>query len=183
MLFRSSWNDSSSAQSSSQSTRTIQARPLLPAPPEPIYQMRPNQTHRASASITRPRSTYTKLVDLVPVPPPTVPAAVASQYEVPKLSKSVSDVNYSPMEVPNISQPPRRSVYERSAGLGGTVAKRVPGSSASYRKLRPQIPPPNPPSSRNAQSSQSLVDLITPTFQPYHRSNSASKCIPIETSM
>ncbi|OZC12333.1 hypothetical protein X798_00855 [Onchocerca flexuosa] len=111
---------------------------------------------------SRPRSTRNKLVDL---PPP------------PLFDRKLLE------KIPTISSPPRRSLYETTTEL---VRNGPHSNSSSYRtKIRPLISTPNPPDHeciRNPQSSQSLVDLITPSVH-YQRSNSTGKALPIETSM
>ncbi|EJW86373.1 hypothetical protein WUBG_02718, partial [Wuchereria bancrofti] len=223
---RSSWNDTSSAQSSIISDRTIQQmiKPLL------------NRTEQLTTKATarddmlyvvpktfidsHPRSTYSKLVDLPPPPlfnpkllenerngetslkpirtappppPQSLPATLlpssssslssSTTTTTPCIATSINEQFHIPLEIPTISSPPRRSFYEITTEL--VKNRPYSSSSSSYKtKIRPSIPPPNPPNYeyiRNPQSSQSLVDLITPTI-PYQRSNSTGKALPIETS-
>ncbi|VDO27851.1 unnamed protein product [Onchocerca flexuosa] len=161
---------------------------------------------------SRPRSTRNKLVDLPPPPlfdrklleiygipiksdetngeiplkpiriaPPPPPPLPPSQQ--PCIATSTDGQLLNPLEIPTISSPPRRSLYETTTEL---VRNGPHSNSSSYRtKIRPLISTPNPPDHeciRNPQSSQSLVDLITPSVH-YQRSNSTGKALPIETSM
>lgn len=106
-------------------------------------------------------------------PPPSTPPAT-----------STNEQFLVPLEIPTISSPPRRSLYETTTEL---VKNRPYSSSSSYRtKIRPSVAPPTPPVypyNRNPQSSQSLVDLIAPPSLQYQRCNSTGKALPIETSM
>uniref|UniRef100_A0A0R3RII9 SRCR domain-containing protein n=1 Tax=Elaeophora elaphi TaxID=1147741 RepID=A0A0R3RII9_9BILA len=209
---RSSWNDSSSAQSSIISDRTIQqlVKPLLNRAEQLTAKSvtEEDALHLVPKTFdSRSRSTYSKLTDLPPPPlfdpkllenhgtssvtsdeingeTPLRPIRAAPP--PPPTSHCIAtsaDERLVPLEIPTISTPPRRSLYETTTEL---VRNKPYSSSSSYRtKIRPSVPPPNPPDygyMRNPQSSQSLVDLITPSLH-YQRSNSTGKALPIETSM
>ncbi|EJD75229.1 hypothetical protein LOAG_17579 [Loa loa] len=218
----SSWNDSSSAQSSVISDRTIQqlAKPLLNRTEQLTTKAiaREDTLHTVPKTFdSRPRSVYNKLVDLpppplfdpklleihghssvassdtngetplkpirtAPPPPPFPPSSLPTSSCI--AATSMDEQLHIPLEIPIISSPPRRSLYETTTEL--VKNRPYSNSSSSYRtKIRPSIPPPNPPDYeyiRNPQTSQSLVDLITPPLH-YERSNSTGKTLPIETSM
>ncbi|CAG9532268.1 unnamed protein product, partial [Cercopithifilaria johnstoni] len=213
---RSSWNDSSSAQSSIISDRTIQqlVKPLLNRSEQLITKsMTGEDTLRLVPNTfdSRLRSyTYSKLIDIsqpslfvpklqknhgtssvtsdetndeIPLRPIRIAPPPPSTPSSPCIVTSMNEQLHVPLKIPTISSPPRRSLYETTTEL---VKNSHPySSSSSYRtKIRPSIPPPNPPEYiRNPQSSQSLVDLINPSSLHYQRSNSTGKALPIETSM
>ncbi|VDK28674.1 unnamed protein product [Gongylonema pulchrum] len=197
----STLTDSNSAHSSTVSDRTLQARPLLNHSEHSLLLSAP-QFHPAQDTLGT-RSSYTNLLEQPP--PPLFDSKLCNlngtsveleqkRNEVSLRPKRVAPPpprhtsrvkqQSSPLKIPKISSPPRRTVCEITTELPPNRA--FYGSSSCRTKVRPCLPPPNPPASkqfeRNAQSSQSLVDLITPSYQ-YHRSNSAGKALPIETSM
>uniref|UniRef100_A0A915PUQ6 SRCR domain-containing protein n=1 Tax=Setaria digitata TaxID=48799 RepID=A0A915PUQ6_9BILA len=142
-----------------------------------------------------PRSTYSKLIDLPPPPlfdpkllendktngkVPLKPIRTAPPPPPSHLSLD-NEQFVVPLEIPTISSPPRRSMYETTTEFVENIPYNNNNNILS--SYRTKIQSTNYQTNGNYQTSQSLVNLITPSNFQYQRSNSTGKTLPIETSM